>query len=485
MDWLSGSKNQPSYNIEMSDGFEDLSRVPEAQIVEVEPERPVRRRDSIRNLLSGLGTRIDKGSAGRPDVADIDLTDEELEVLFRKNGIARKIVRSVPVRGISAGWWWSKYDFKDADKTLKARSKFMEASINAARDGGATVLMVTNDKDLSAPLTNPKFIKCLHVFEKNECRPIEWEGDANEERYGKPTMWRLTPMSPAATTYYGEAEIHWSRILYFDGQEVSKRTRMARGGFGDSILQSCWQSLRGRDTISRSGASMAADWRIDILKITGLGEKTLSDKRGHFLSRMDVIARIRSVLSMTMISDNEEYTSRQTSLTGWDALSKHSAEDIAGESEIPLTQLFGLAPGGLNADGASQEKMMATLVHCWQVDRLQPVLEQYYAVLAQTLGVADYGVLEFMPIARESRKETAEAYKLEAEADSKYVEAGVLEASHVTKSRFGTDSDGEEIIKMTDQEIDAFVQANEEKVQQMADQAVAEAQYAEDPQAGS
>ena len=481
-EWLSGSKVRPQYDTHAIGPIEDLARRRDSE-VQPPAERTVRRRDSIKNVLSGLGTRIDKSRASRPDVNDPDLSPPELDTLYRKNGIARKIVRSVPEIAFAHGWRHTKFDFKPYDK--EARIKFRKASISALLYGGSTILVVTEDRMLSTPLNSPKQIKCLHVFEKNECIPIEWEGDPNSERYGLPTKWMLTPISPATSDNFGYAEIHWSRIIYIDGRDVPKRTRISNNGFGDSILQSCWVSLQSRDTISRSGASMAADWRIDILKITGLGEKSLSDKRGHFLNRMDVLARIRSVLSMTMISDNEEYSSRQTSLNGWDALSKHSAEDLAGESEIPLTQLFGLAPGGLNSDGESQQKMLATLVHRWETDQLQPGLEQYYEILAQTLNVKDYGEIEFLPILRESRKESAEAYKAESEADKNYVESGVLDASHVARSRFGVNADGEEIIKMTDREIQGFIEANEERVQQMADRAIQEADNVTDPEIGS
>ena len=490
LDWLSGPRVENEKDPLAGIDFEDLEylglidRRTDAVPTEPPPEAPQRRLDSIRNYLSGLGTPIDKGAAGRPDTKQHPLSQEELQALFRFNGLARKVVLGVPQEGTAHGWRCNKYDFTKYDEALKVREKFRKAWMLDRRQGGSTIFMVIEgDEDVSEPISNPRGIKCLHVFERDECYPVEWDGDPLSARFREPTKYLLSPISPATATNFGTVEIHWSRIIHFGGEEVSEAVKIENRGFGDSILQSCFASIRNRTAISQAGTAMAQDFRVDILKIGGLAQKSLSDVREHFFRRMDVIARIRSVLSLIMISDNEEYVARQTNLNGWSDLSKHSAEDLAAETETPLTKLFGLAPGGLNADGEAQQQTWAALVHRGQTDKLEPALKQYYDVLAQVLGVADYGEIEFLPIWRESRKESAEATKLESEAYKNYVESQILNPMHVARSLFGQKGDGLSILKLSDREIQDYAEGEsaEAEAQALAEQALAsqEAQESE------
>ena len=61
--------------------------------------------DSIMNTMSGLGTKGDKGVAGRPNIYAKPLNDKELEVLYRDSSYARKIVDMVAEDATRSGWY--------------------------------------------------------------------------------------------------------------------------------------------------------------------------------------------------------------------------------------------------------------------------------------------------------------------------------------------------------------------------------------------
>ena len=62
------------------------------------------RLDSVANTLTGIGTAIDKGQAGRPDLTRLPLSRTELTKLYSTNGYAARFVDIVPDDATRKGW---------------------------------------------------------------------------------------------------------------------------------------------------------------------------------------------------------------------------------------------------------------------------------------------------------------------------------------------------------------------------------------------
>lgn len=397
--------------------------------------------DSLSNALTGLGGANDKGASARPDTTAGPLTYSELTFLYWKNGLSNRIVSSVAEDAVKNGWK-TEGDFSEIDQRLGIQQKIGQALTFARVYGGAGILMITNQKDLSKPMGADEKLQGLHVFERIEMQPLSWEGDIQSPSFREVKEWQLTPLSPALNGgWSGRAKVHASRMLYVDGAEIPAAIRLANQGFGGSVLDPAWDAVRNRTTIGQTGAAMAQDFRVDVLKVSGLAAKSVSDQAAWFQTRMSMMARMRSVLSLTVVGENEEYLSRATSVSGWKDLTAAAAEDLAAATGIPLTRLYGLAPGGLNADGDSQREMHGAMIARVQEQRLRGPLQKYYAVAGQTTG-QKAGWIEFNSIYQPTPEEQEKLRQMQAITDQTLIESGVLDPLHVARSRFGPDSDG-------------------------------------------
>lgn len=435
--------------------------------------------NSVANRFSGLGGLGDKGAAARPQGRP-DLALAELEILFRQNGYARKAITLVPREVCRAGWRVNDSTdqqdvMRDFDRRVQTRARVRSAWSFARTFGGAVILMVTDEvltaADLAKPL-DPKRIRrvvALQVYDRFEAVAESWENDPTKIGYGRPNLWIITPrMANNAIVVPGEqkpltfAKVHASRCLYFGGAETTHNQRFRNAGHDDSILESCWESVRNKDQIDASGAFIAQELMVPWLKVADLEAKATGSEADSFTARMRALTRGRSVLNTVLLLEGEEWGRDKASVAGYKELSEAAAETMSSHTGIPVTVLMGRAPSGLNTDGASGRDTFTKLCAAERDEHAHEPLCQLYAVAYASKEGPTKGVvpaswdLEWLPLDEPSASEVATTRKTQAETDAIYVDIGTLSANDIAASRFGAKGWQDEIlpVQLLDDEVD-------------------------------
>lgn len=406
--------------------------------------------DSIINALSGLGSKGDKGSAGRPNTNIQALTDIELESLYQHNTYARRIVDEPAADAVAHGWYvqdpTADVDpMADEDRRLQLVTKVYKAKVYARHYGLGGILMDAEDgRKLSEPLdlNAVRSIRRLHVFSGREMNAALWDTDADSDNFGNVAQWQLSPLSGGGGRFSG-VMVHWSRMLIFEGDPLPPAIRVSNNGRGSSVLQSAWDAVRNLTTVDQAAATHSQELSLPVIKVGGLRAKSSSDQQTAFNLKMMAMGKARSLLNMILLGEGDEYEQRQLALSGFDGLAARSKEALCAVTGMPQVRLFGEAPGGLNTDGESQRGLYNGRIANDQKFNLEPQLTQFYRVAYRQKTGPTMGLepgrweVKFHPLEQLTATGEATNRKAIAEVDAVYLEKGVLTAEQVAASRFG------------------------------------------------
>lgn len=418
--------------------------------------------DSLKNMLSGLGTRGDKGQAARPDLSQIPLQYLELLALWRFNAYARRFVSLWPMHATRKGWK-VKDDTQDVDLMeeenvrLNVLGTFDEALTWGRLFGGSVILIVTTDKLppefagrpdlwLQEPLDLERVISVdnLVVLDRSEAQPWTYEGNIRSPNFRKPKLWQINPNVNALITGLDTGLIHTSRLIKFPGAKLPASWRFANFGFDDSILEPIWDQVRGLSSIDQAAYVMAQEMNVDAIKIPGLDAAQASDQATLLDAKMLGLAKSKSLVNMLILGKDDEYVRRSINLSGWKDLKDHAREAYAGAAAIPQTIAFGDTPSGLNAEGQSSRRNFFDEIASYQRVLVRPRARQLYTVLfaakeGPTKGVMpDKYRVEFESLEELTTKDQVELEKKQAETDEIRVDLNLMPASHISKSRYGS-----------------------------------------------
>lgn len=402
--------------------------------------------DSWRSLLSGLGVRgrdpaVDMQVAGRAP-----LTWGALENLYRFGGVAARIV-DLPAAEEVRQWIEIEGDkdglISDALDDLRARPMILQARKWARLYGGSVMVIGAGDgRRLDQPLSEVglRRVAFLRVYPARDVDEIEVDDDPTSPGYGEPMGYRVTPMRGGSFT------VHRSRCIVFDGVDVSPRQRIERRGFGDSVYERVLDDLRRDQSTQQYVQTILRDFNTGRLGINGLGDMIAAGNEETVRKRIDAIDLSRSVLNTMVIdADGETYEKVVGSVTGLPDVMDRFAERVCAATGIPMTLLYGRAPAGLNATGASDVRFFYDTIRAAQEDELRGPIER----LVRLMQIAKDGPtkgkeldgwrVHFRPLWQLDEKEEAARREVIAKTDALYVQAGVVDPEEVAETRFGGD----------------------------------------------
>lgn len=398
----------------------------------------VRRWDSLVNALSGLGTSTDKGTTARPDVTRERLKIPELESLYRFNPYARKVVNYIPEQATRNGWRVtsatdSSVDVEQFDKLRGVWAKIRQAATTGRLYRGAVMLMVTDDglrPNEPLDLSRVRQIKNLVTFAVGKsATPAEWVADIEDERYREPKIWHLHPTVSGAR----RLEVHHSRVLYFPGAGLPAELRYEQNGEDDSVLDMPWDAIRNLTSTDQAMALLAQELKINVLRVSGLSNLKASEQEEIFNTRLKALEISKSLHNMILLGDGDEFDTRATPITGFGDLANHARAQGAAAIDLPQTELFGDAPGGLSPHDTSGRDSMAKQIAAWQENVLYRELVRLYTAVYAMHGEEFTGDIEFNPIDEPSDRERLEIEKLIAETDEIRIRSMALPPEHVSR----------------------------------------------------
>jgi phage-related protein (TIGR01555 family) len=401
--------------------------------------------DGWANILTGLGI---KGRDRRMSahIRWSPMMREEQEEIYAADGIAKKIIDTIPDEAMEKGYKITGLDPKQL-KFLLARlqelrfdERFNEAWKNDRMHGGGGIFKVCEDGGMETRMPDRKLL-ALNVMTR-------WDlwiwatniiGDVTNSRFGEPEAYQLQ-ISEGQKTY--SQPIHWTRIVRFPGTYLPRQLRKLNNYWGDSELNRLKNAIRNYSTAHDAIAASIEDFSIPVMKITGLHQLVASNSDQTVIKRLE-IANMAKSIARTIILDaeKEEFTHATRQVTGLADLMDKVEGRLVTETNMPKTKLFGTSPKGLGGEGGHEEVNWYDYVKAQQQTYLKPrMIEVIRHIVKTEMKNVDPSTvdIEFNPLWQMDEKEQASVRYQTAQADQIYIQNQVLDPTEVAKSRFGS-----------------------------------------------
>jgi len=390
------------------------------------------REDGWQNLLSGAGTARDPSEHTTARL-DAELTRDYVEAVYRSDGIGRRIV-DLPAEEMTREWVQIQGDGGDDRQSdlsrLRAKQKINKALRWAGLYGGSIIVMLVDDgsPDLSEPVREGRVrgVSDLIVYDRHQ---VTWTAadisdDPRSRYFQMPERFRVTPIGGRLF------QVHRSRVLVFDGEDVPDRLRSKNNGWGDSRLQAAHRALSRYGEGMSGTSSIVRDFILPVLSMKNLSDLIASGQEDVVKKRLEILGVSRSVLNVLLIdSDDEDYQKKSSSVSGIDNLLQELKHNLAACTGIPQTLLFGRSPSGQNATGESDIRQWYDTVKGEQEDKLLPNLSSLVRYLDLPAGgEPDDRMIAAAPLWQPTAQEQATTLKTTVEALSLGMDWGIIDA---------------------------------------------------------
>lgn len=334
---------------------------------------------------------------------------------------------------------------------LGGAARLREGMLYGEAHGGGAVLIGADD---GLPLWKPlnlKNIKSVNWLTALHCQELyaeKYYDDPRAPKFGEPMTWVLYPRfvpNGATGNAPGQITIHESRLILFRGVRVSRQQMIANGGWGDSRLVRCHESLRDYRLTWAAAATLMQDFAQAILRIKDLADLVGSAGEDTLKARIRLLELGRSALNTMILDAEESYERQATPITGLPEMIDRSMQRVAADAQQPMTLLFAQSPGGLNATGASDIRFFYDSISARQRAELQPGLEYLLRILMLAKNGPCKGIepsnwsVVFNPLYEMTDKELAEIRSIQSETDERYVNMTAVTPEEIARSRFGGD----------------------------------------------
>lgn len=369
------------------------------------------------------------------------MTDQECAEMFTYNGIAQKIITAPADEAVKEG-----FTLKDGEADMEGQTKavlsvmedleweqrFSEALSWDRLYGGSAVLMMADDgtADLSEPLNESalRSIERLVVIEAPDITTSDamLYSDPRSQLYGRPEFYNVTGY------YGGRFTVHESRLLLFRGGVLPKEQRRNRNDWGAKVYEKMFNDIMRYDSALSLALMALSRLSQGVMKLNGLaGKLATDDGEQQVMKRLQLIDMARHMMNTIALDENDEYSQENMTISGVTDIIDRFQTAVSAVTEIPVTVLFGVSPGGLNSTGKADFENYYNMVRRIQQRTLKPQLSRLIYLLGRC---SDYGIrlpdtytLEFNPLWQPTEKE---------QADTEYVKAQTKEREAVTAKTY-------------------------------------------------
>jgi phage-related protein (TIGR01555 family) len=420
-------------------------------------------KDGWSNLVTGLNGRKTAKKRHVHHVFESLLSDNELESLFVGDGLGARIVKLLPDDMYREGW---EYEFEpEVDEIqsqeysetyaaifeeIAVQTKLKEATYwNRLKGGSALLISVIDGMDMGEPL-NPKRIKHfekLKVLDRAEIvfEQIEFQNDPAQPRFGLPVLYPVK--FDMGKGLEGTQMVHHTRIIELHGDTLPRGSASSLTAeqrfWGISVLQ------RAEDRLKTLGSSLGSiDQLLEEMSIGKFKVKDLAmllaspDGKEAIERRLEVMDLTRSTYRSQYFDTDEDFSRDTVSFQGIPEILYIVFMLIAADTGYPITRLFGVSPGGMNATGESDMRNYYDGVRSAQTTEALPQILRLARIISEWQGIPE-PYINFQPLQTMNEKEQAELDKLTAEKDKAeadtykiYVDMGALEPYEVRWLKF-------------------------------------------------
>ena len=430
--------------------------------------------DGFENFVTGLGmTNLHDKRSANCWTPVFQLSRQNLDAMYRSDWIAKRIVNA-PAEDATREWCslsWENSDkdkkapklardIRNAERAFGLRSKVRSGLKWGRLYGGAGIVMaIKGQNDWSKPLDLDSIkagdLEMLHVLDRWR---IAATGDIDTERgpnFGKPIYYTMAEAADVV------AQIHWTRVVIFNGSELPYFEWQRNGRWHDSELQHLVDNVTDYAATRASIASLVHESNVDILPIPNLANSVSTpDGTAKVMKRVALGAQLKGMNRVWIIdagnpmqaNSGEKYEQKVVQFSGVNGVIEEFMHDVCGAAEIPMTRLFGRSPGGLNATGDSDMANYHDKISNYQEHDITPQGLRLYDVLTRhvTGGPLDNFEMEWNPLKQLSAAELATTSYTKAQRDKIYVDMGAIHAGTVARQLMKDDTYSEQ----TDEDVE-------------------------------
>lgn len=387
--------------------------------------------DGLQNVISGLGLGGDKNSYNR--YAQTYISVGQINAAYRTSGLCRKVHDLKPQEMTRAGRDWQA-DARDitalttTEATLGVWAKLRRGLEYATRYGGAALVIGVDRGDPSTPLLPAQVrkgdLKFIHVLTRHQISTPEMDWNAYSPYYGEPEYYQLrdgTIVDP-------------SRVIPMIGQALPDPDL---GEFwGDPLLMSLWTAISNSDLVQETIAALLPEIKSDTIAIPGLTRQLATQQYEQLLMRRVQMAQLfQSMFNVKLIDSGdgtegsgEKWETRQISTSGYPELMTAFIGRVAAETDIPVTRLAGISPGGMQSTGKGEQQDFEKHISARQELDLRPVLDRLDPILVRSALGSDVPYWTFAPLSQLSEVERADVQYKRAQAFVARVNTGTINA---------------------------------------------------------
>lgn len=393
--------------------------------------------DGLMNLTANLGTSRDKAASGfyAPPMND----QTQLLNAYRSSWLAKKIVNIPAVDSVRVWreWQASKDEItaiEKMEKKLQLRSKVLRARIAARLWGGSALLIGTAERNLRTPLNVERIgldgLKYVTMFPSHRLAMGAIDDDPASEWFGLPSTYHLSFAGGQ------RMDIHPSRLAIFRGAELPDNF-MTYGTWSDSVLLSAFEAIRNADSASANTSSLIYESKVDIIKIPDLMKKMVNPEwEAQVLRRLSLAATAKGNNGMLLMDSEEEYDQKTNTFGGLSEVLDRMFQAAAGAADIPMTRLFGISPGGMNATGQSDLQNYYDSIRAGQELEITPEMSRLDdALIRSALGSRPEEIhYNWANLWQPTAKERAEVGEAQARTIKTLSESGLFNEDMLAKA---------------------------------------------------
>lgn len=389
---------------------------------------PYNTRDSLTNLVSGLGGAKDKMASTLYGLRFVDR--QQLDAAYRGDWIARKVV-DIPAFDATRRWraWQAEDDqiekLEETERRLNVQQKVAAALIRARLYGGAALILGMGD-DPSTEL-NPETVKAdglqyLHVANRWQLTIPKINRDVMSPYFGEPDMYQVSSET------VGMVNVHPSRVVRIVGAELPDIDQ-SPDGWGDSVLMAVDTAIKAASATNENLAQLVYEAKVDTIKIPDLMLQLATAEYRDLLTDRFTLANVQKSINNTLMLDaNEDWSTRTVNFAGMPDIIRAYLMIATAAADIPATRFLGQSPQGLSSTGESDTRNYYDRVSSEQEMKLTPAMSRLDEVIIRSaLGDRpDEVYYEWRSLWQMTDKEKAEIAKLKADVYQIDVNTGLI-----------------------------------------------------------
>ena len=418
------------------------------------------KKDGWANLFSGLGTKADKKKS-TVAVPTGFLLDAQLETIYADDGLGARVIDLLPDDMMKQGWHYEFENEKEgveeyskvyhkAFKDMKANDKINKALKWARLYGGCLILLgVYDGEKLDQPLNLNKIksFENLKIIPRNNVMygTMEFQMDETKPHYGQVEYY---PVNFYTGRQFETMRVHYSRVIELHGIEIPSSDAsiipMEFRYWGISIFQRIQDRLKELAGSFGSLANLLQEITIGKYKYKDLAE-IMATNGGEQLvqNRLQAMDMMKSTFHSILMDADEAFERDTISFSGVSDVLYQFMMLTSASTGYPMTKLFGISPGGLNATGDSDTYQYYDMVRAKQQTELLPIIERLVHIISEWQRIPEPRI-EFNPLEQMTEKEQAEleekkalTEKTKMETYQGYIDMGIMSPEVAEKLEFG------------------------------------------------